>query len=229
MNRKILLFLSLLVTSATAQEEIVTTEILSLALDEPVAGLYFNNGKEIAIFQANLTGLGEPLTYKGPRRLLFRSSEAEFTAEPPLPPPAAFVDLPLNSDRILLVCVKTKDQPPKMIAYDIAKGRSGAGDYRFFNFSHSTISSNFGGKQFAVRPGADTIITDSSWKTEVLELDMELAIVTDGKAKPVYSSVWGHRPGRRSFIFMFDGLQSYKPIRICRFFDVPSIAKQVKP
>lgn len=53
------------------------------------------------------------------------------------------------------------------------------------------------------------------------EIDLVMAIVKDGKTKPVYSSQWGNRPGRRNYIFMFDGPQAYQPIRICRFFDVP--------
>lgn len=229
MNFHIFTILGIFTTLSFAQEVVVNTEILSIALDEPVAALFFHNGKEIASFQANTTGLGEPLAYKGPRRLVFRSSEAEFTAEPPLPQPVASVDLPLDSDRILLVCVKSKDTPLRLIAYDIARGRSSAGDYRFFNFSRSVITANFGNKKFALTPGKDTILSDSSWKSEVLEMDTVLATVKDGKAKAVYSSVWGHRPGRRNFVFLFDGEQSYKPIRICRFFDVPSKAQTATP
>jgi hypothetical protein len=83
------------------------------------------------------------------------------------------------------------------------------------------ISVIFGDKRFAVKPGADTLVSDPSWKKEVGEIDLAMAITKDGKAKPVYSSQWGNRPGRRNYIFMFDGPQEYKPVRICRFFDVP--------
>jgi hypothetical protein len=153
---------------------------------------------------------------------VLRASEAEFTAKPPLPAPVATVSLPLNADRILLVCVKSVDKPLKLVPYDIGKGRLTAGDYRFFNFSHSTLSMIFGTKRFAVAPGTDSVVSDPDWKKEVTELDMEVAVVKDQKAKSVYSSVWGHRPGRRNFVFMFDGVHDYDTIRICRFFDVPS-------
>lgn len=222
MIRCISIILGLMAVSSLAQEVTVNTEILTIAIDEPLSGLYFQNGREIANFQANLTGLGEPLAYKGPRNLVLRASEAEFSAAPPLPAPVASVELPLNSDRVLLVCIKRSDQPPKFIAYDIAKGKSVAGDYRFFNFSHMPISAIFGSKRFAINPGGDSLQSDSNWKTEVSEIDMELAIIKDGKAKPVYTSAWGHRPGRRSFVFFFDGATTYKPLKICRFFDVPS-------
>ena len=38
-----------------------------------------------------------------------------------------------------------------------------------------------------------------------MEIDLEMAIIKDSKAKPVNSNQWGHRPGRRNYIFMFDG------------------------
>lgn len=80
---------------------------------------------------------------------------------------------------------------------------------------------NFGGKKFAVKPGEEKLVSDAKWKMEVTEIDLVMAILKDVKAKPVYSIQWGNRPGRRNYIFMFHGAQTYKSIRICRFFDVP--------
>lgn len=222
-------FLALSALPAFSQEPTIDTEILTLALDQPVEGLFFASEGSAKPFQANLTGLSEPLPYKGPARFALRANKEEFFAKPPLPAPLASISLPQGSDRILLLCIKSGSQPLKLVAYDISKGRSGAGDYRFFNFSQSTVSAIFGDKKFAIKPGADTLITDPKWKEEVLEIDMELAIVKEGAAKSVYSSVWGHRPGRRSFVFFFTGTQSYKPIKICRFFDVPSASKPEPP
>lgn len=230
MRKLLSLFIGLLALPAFSQEPLISTEIVTIALDDSVAGLYFHNGKDISVFQANPTGLGEPLRYKGTRRFVLRTSAEEFSMEPPLPAPHAWVDLPLNSDRVLLACLKTADQPVRMVAYDIGKARIDAGEYRFFNFSKSVVSVIFGAKKFAVRPGEDTLVSDASWKRDVGEIDLTIAIMRDGKAKPVYSSQWGNRPGRRNYIFMFDGPQEYKPIRICRFFDVPpSVAEENAP
>lgn len=204
--------------------ELVRTEILTLALEEPVAGLFFHNGKEVAVFQANLTGLGQPLVYHGPRRLLLRSSEAEFSAKPPLPAPAAFVDLPAAADRVLLLCMKAGKEPLKLIAYDISTGKSGAGDYRFFNFSKQAVSVILGEKRFALQAGRDANVSEPSWKKETLDLPMQMAVVKAGKPKLVYSAVWGHRSGRRNFVFLFDGKQVAKPVGVYRFFDIPSAA-----
>ena len=221
MKKLLAVLFGLLALRALAQEAPVKTEVVTIALDDSVAGLYFHNGKEIALLQANPTGLGEPLKYEGARRFVLRTSEAEFAMKPPLPPPHAWVDLPPDSDRVLLACLKSGDAPVKLIAYDIGKARIKAGDYRFFNFSHSLISVIFGDRKFAVKPGEDTLVSDASWTKETGEIDLAMAILKDNKAKPVYSSQWGNRPGRRNYVFLFDGPQEYKPVRICRFFDVP--------
>jgi hypothetical protein len=220
-----LCLLGLAATATRAQDApMIRTEVLTLALEDPVAGLFFHNGKEIALFQANLTGLGQPLAYHGPSRFLLRASEAEFAAKPPLPAPVATVDLPPGADRVLLLCLKSGKEPLKLKAYDISTGKSGAGDYRFFNFSNQGISIILGDRRFALQPGRDSNVTDPSWKKETLDLPMQMAVVKEGKPKLVYSAVWGHRSGRRNFIFLFDGKQVAKPVGVYRFFDIPSAA-----
>lgn len=221
MRKTLAIFLGLLALPAMSQETLVNTEIVTIALDGSVSGLFFHNGKDISSFQANPTGLGEPLKYKGPQKFILRTSAAEFSMEPPLPAPHAWVNLPVNSERVLLACLKTGDSPVKIVAYDIGKARIVAGQYRFFNFSRTMIPVIFGDKKFTVKPGKDTLVSDPAWKDEVMEIDVVMAIVKDNKPKPVYSSQWGNRPGRRNYIFMFDGPQEYNPIRICRYFDVP--------
>jgi hypothetical protein len=221
MRKPLAILLGLLALPAFSQEKLVNTEIVTIALDGSVSGLFFHNGKDITSFQANPTGLGEPLKYKGSRKFMLRTSAAEFSMQPPLPAPHASVYLPMNSERVLIACLKSGDAPVKMMAYDIGNARIGAGDYRFFNFSRSLIPVMFGGKKFSVKPGQNTLVSDTAWKNDVMEIDVVMAIMKDNKAKPVYSSQWGNRPGRRNYIFMFDGPQEYKPIRICRYFDVP--------
>lgn len=221
MKKTLAIFLGLLAVPAFSQEKSVSTEIVTIALDGSVSGLFFHNGKDISSFQANPTGLGEPLKYKGPQKFMLRTSEAEFSMEPPLPAPHAWVNLPMNSERVLLACLKSGDAPVKMMAYDIGKARIGAGEYRFFNFSRSVIPVIFGDRKFSVKPGQNTLVSSAAWKDKVTEIDVVMAIMKGNKAKPVYSSQWGNRPGRRNYIFMFEGPQEYNPIRICRYFDVP--------
>lgn len=221
MRKTLAIFLVLLTLPALSQETFVNTEIVTISLDGSVSGLFFHNGKDVSLFQANPTGLGEPLKYKGPQTFMLRTSAEEFSMELPLPAPHAWVNLPMNSERVLLACLKTGDSPVKIVAYDIGKARIGAGQYRFFNFSRTMIPVIFGDRKFSVTPGKDALVSDPAWKDEVMEIDVMMAIMKNNKAKPVYSSQWGNRPGRRNYIFMFDGPQEYNPIRICRYFDVP--------
>lgn len=225
MIHRIALLFGLLTISSLAQEATIKTEILTIALNEAVDGLFFHNGKTVVPFQANITGLSQPATYVGSRRFILRATETEFTAKPPLPPPAAFVDLPLNVTRVLLCCLKSENAALKIVAYDISSTGSRAGDYRFFNFSKQALSVNLGDKSFALGSTLDKNLSNQSWQDEVLDIPIQVATVRDRKAQLVYSSVWGHRPGRRNFVFMFDGSHPSKPINICRFFDIPSTVK----
>lgn len=231
MLARTLLLIALLCPALHAQEQEpqIATEFLTIALDEPVADLFFKSGETVSPFEANQTGLGQPVPYKGPARFTLRKSAAEFALKPPLPPPAAAVMLPATADRVLLACVKSAESPLRIAAYDISSTGSKAGDYRFFNFCARPLSLIVGGEKFTLAPGKDRVASSQAWREAVLDLPMQVATIEEGKAKLVYSSVWGHRPGRRNFIFMFDGKHPSKPVAISRFFDIPPSKAQASP
>jgi len=229
MYHRIVLLLALLTCSTFSQEVEVQTELLTIALDEGVDDLHFFDGKAIVPFSANLTGFSQPFPYKGPRKLILRATIDEFSAGPPLPVPVAAVDLPPNANRVLLCCLKSQDGPLRIIAYNISSTGSQAGDYRFFNFSSKPLSVILGEQSFALQSKGDRIVTDSAWRDEVLDLPMRVASMEENKPRLAYSSVWGHRPGRRNFVFMSDGGHPSKPIAISRFFDIPSTEKKAGP
>lgn len=226
--RTILIIGTLCLSAMAREPKSVDTEFITIALDETVDSLFYSNDKNVEPFQANLTGLSQPRRYKGPQRFDVRSNATEFNSAPPLPTPAASVLLPLNCTRVLIACIKSSDRPLRLIAYDISTDNK-AGDYRFFNFSSTPLSLILDDKRFAVSPGKDTSVSNSSWRDAVLDLPLQVAAVKAKKARLVYSSVWGHRPGRRNFIFMFDGHHPSKPINICRFFDIPATVKTPAP
>jgi len=231
MNRQIFsLFVLFALTTFTAraqqQEPVVKTELLTIALEEPIEELFFTNaGGEIISISANLTGLGQPIPYKGPQRLVFRATKEEFGREPPLPAPVAVVNLPLKADRVLLTCLKSGAAPLRIVPYDISAADLRAGDYRVFNFSSHQVSISFGGGRFLLAAGNDKSVSKPSWRDDVLDLPMQVAIVQDNQPRLVYSSVWGHRPGRRSFVFMFNGRHPSTPVGINRFFDFPTASQ----
>lgn len=226
-----LLLIALLCTATLGQEQEpqITTEFLTIALDEPVSDLFYKSAETVSPFEANQTGLGQPSPYKGPRRFVVRTSAAEFSLKPPLPAPAAAAMMPATADRVLLACVKSGDKPLRIAAYDISSSGSKSGDYRFFNFCSTTLSLIIGGEKFTLSPGKDRIVSNQEWREAVLDLPMQVAKVEENKPKLVYSSVWGHRPGRRNFIFMFDGRHASKPVAISRFFDIPPTQAQKTP
>jgi hypothetical protein len=209
-----------LCVSGMAQSPIVRTEIVSIALADSIQDLHFWNGKEACLFQANPTGLGEPLVYEGPENFVLRKHPSEFAQKPPLPAPVAAVRLPLKATRVLIACLQSKDQPLKLVAYDISKAAIQEGDYRFFNFSHSLLSLQIGKEKFSISPGKSHLASNSAWREKVTELDVAIALRRGKSLVPVYSSQWGHRPGRRNFIFLFDGAHEYQPIKISRVFDI---------
>lgn len=226
-----LLLIALLCSHSAGQEQepTITTEFLTIALDAPVSDLFYKNAESVSRFEANLTGLGQPNPYKGPRRFVLRTSAAEFSLKPPLPPPAASVMLPATADRVLLACVQSTEGPLRIAAYDISSSGSKAGDYRFFNFGTKTLSLIIGGEKFTLNPGKDRVVSSQAWRESVLDLPMQVAKIEENKAKLAYSSVWGHRPGRRNFIFMFDGRHPSKPVAISRFFDIPPAQSPASP
>lgn len=231
MTARPLILIALLCNLSFGQEPepLISTEFLTIALDEPVADLYYKSADKISPFAADLTGLSQPNPYKGPKQFILRKSEAEFALKPPLPSPAASVTLPTTADRVLLACVKSQDKPLRIAAYDISSKGSKAGDYRFFNFCTKTLSVIIGSERFTIDPGKDRVVSSQAWRESVLDLPMQVAKVEANKAKLVYSTVWGHRPGRRNFIFMFDGRHPSKPVSISRFFDIPPAQAQAAP
>jgi len=221
MYRRILLACCFLSLPAAGQEpQMVDTEFLTVALDEAVEGLFYSDGKTPQPFEANITGLSQPLRYVGPRRFTVREDAAEFSLTAPLPTPVASVDFPLNCRRVLLACVKSPNSPLRLVAYDISSTNR-AGDYRFFNFSSKPLSLILGEKRVALQPSKDILISSTSWRDAVLDLPIKVAALENKQPKLVYSSIWGHRPGRRNFIFMFDGNHPSQPVIFCRFFDIP--------
>jgi len=224
MYARLLLALYFCIAPLRGEVAVVKTEILAVALDAPVTGLFIDTGNGIRPFFANLTGLGLPLAYQGPRHLILHSSEEAFrsVAGQQAPPPAAVVDLPATGDRAILVCTLNPEGALKIIAYDISTTGMQPGSYRFFNYSRSLVSFIVGERKFNLLPGTDSLVTDPKWQSEVMDLEVQFGLrpSADKPFQRVYASVWGHRPVRRNYVFLFDGNSPSKPITSRRFFDV---------
>lgn len=224
MNLRILGFLFVMLSSAVAQPPapIIKTRLLPVSIGGNVEKLFFKTGDKVLPFEAYQLGFGPPLDYAGPRRFILHSSETAFAAEPPGPAPVAYTDLPLNTEKILLLCIPNQEGKLRLVTYDISGKQSQAGDYRIFNLSQGPVSVVLGDKTFVVDPAQDKTVSDPGWRAGVRDINFQLATVAKGVATKVYSSMWGHQPGRRNFIFLVSGRTATMPIEILRFYDVPA-------
>jgi len=200
----------------------IKTKLLPVSIGGNVENLFYKSGEKVLPFEAYQLGFGAALDYSGPRRFVLHASEGAFAAEPPGPPPVAFIDLPTNTEKVLLLCVPGVEGNLRLVAYDISKREAQPGDYRVFNLSQNVISVILGEKKFVMNPAQDKSVSDQEWRLGVRDLNVQLATVSDGIATKVYSSMWGHQPGRRNFIFLVGGKTATMPIEILRFYDVPA-------
>lgn len=216
-----ILFLLALVTLVPAQSPVLQTRLLTLALDGKIESAFFQNGGEIQPFEAERANLGVPQKYVGPRQLTLRSSREEFAMPPPVQVPLATVLLPERAAMVLLICAKTKDEKLKLAAYDISPVGFRAGDYRLFNFSNEPLSVIMGAHKFALQPGMDRLITQTSSQGQTPDIPIRIARMDHGKPIEVYSSVWGHQAVKRNYVFLFAGSHPTRPVGIRRFADYP--------
>jgi hypothetical protein len=221
MRLHILPLIMLLAASASAQQQQMKTRLMTLSLDRHVESLYFLNGGKAQPFTAERSGLGEPFAYTGTPRFILRAKPEDFSSPPPLPPPVASVDLPQQARMVMLVAGTGSGGKLKLAAYDISPGRFQAGDYRVFNFSTKNLAMMIGQNRFALRPGQDTIVSNSMLRDRVLDVFVRIAEERDGGMKKVYSSAWGHKPSKHHYVFLFNGSEDASPVEIRRYSTYP--------
>lgn len=233
MIRALTLLLLVLPLSLNAQNQppLITTRILTYA----PAGLpesfkvFYRTGNEVELFTASAGTLGLPINYTGPQTFALYGSKTDMfpPADGQKPkPPVATVTLPANADVVLILCTRTADDKVGLVAFNITSTELKPGDYRVFNFSKSTTSIILGEQRFALAPGKDTMVRDSSWHGEAIAFPIKIATITDGKPKIAYSSMREHFPQRRNLMFLFEGSHPSRPITFVTFnADLPAPEK----
>ncbi|WFB36838.1 hypothetical protein P3T73_03555 [Kiritimatiellota bacterium B12222] len=217
----LLTFLLLLKPIAFAEEEAppqVKTEILSLSLFQPVSGLFLFNGEEVVPFKSVPRGFGIPIPYEGPASVPFYRDEKAFLPEAVPTQPDATVTLPLQSDRVLILTGNATSVPLPLKAIPIDTQKIRNGDYLIVNLSRRPVAFVIGGKQIKVAAGKIGFLTDPAWKEGILDLPVYMGYQSEGEMK-TYSSVWGHRPTRRNFVFIFDRDQTDAAPELRRIYD----------
>ena len=207
-----------------AQDEPIKTEILTVALGKSFGDLFFKPGKEVRPLGAKIGSLSQPMIYVGPPILVVHDRKEDFDplekGEKP-PKPVAVVKLPHGADRVLFVCQQKEAGTVKVRAYDISTRGQKAGDYRFFNFTGFPIWVNMGKDKFAIKAKQERLVSNRLWRSNVLDIPIQLGMVIDKKKTLVYSTMWGHRPAKRNMVFLFGSSDRNRPISIGRFYDYP--------
>lgn len=228
MIRSLVVAFGLLTSFALGQEaQLVKTTLLTFGLGAPPEGFtaFFKSDEEIFEFNATGNGLGVPARYRGPQRLILHRTKEDFKVTEGQAPkaPLAFVDLPNKADTVLVLAAIEGPDKVRLAAFDVSTGTLRAGDYKLFNFSHSTLSMIMQKQKFSLAPGKDIKINDASWQEKAMALPIEIATVSGKTVTPVYSSFLEHFPQRRNIVFLFDGRRKNQPIAFTNFAVDPPI------
>lgn len=221
---------ALCATSHGQEPALLKTNLLTYAPAGMPAGFaaFYQTSSQIHPFNASAGSLGTPVLYNGSQRFAIRSSAEEFA----LPakqlaeiPPLATVNLPPNADTVLILCVPESAGKVRLIAYDVSSSTLRRGSYRVFNFSTKSLSVIMDKQRFTVSPKSDQAVDDPGWHDKTIAMPLQIATVTDKKAKLVYSNFWEHYPQRRSLLFLFDGRHVSDPVIFSSFdVDTPAAA-----
>lgn len=215
-------------TAAAGNDEpSIRTELLCVCINGDVNDFhYLNNGKP-AIMQAQMAGMGSPVSYRGSRRLAFHDQAADLSPPKDGPPPVPLCEAVLpEENRVLLIFSfgGEGNAKPAVRAVGVSTDRMKSGDYRVFNFSKQNVGLILGDQKAGLAPGKDSTLTSALWRDKVADIAVQIAVVQNKTAKKVYSSMWGHRPERRMFIFLFDRGDPGRPLEIRKTYDVPAVA-----
>ena len=228
--KTLILLLSLassLILIGQEKPEVIKTELLTLSINGDVGGYYYRNGKGMEMLQASSDGISVPIYYEGSPVLFLYHKKADLAPVAKgqkAPEPALKVSVASGANRTLLIFAfgGDPDTPPKVKAYGITDTAFSEGDYRVYNFASQNVYIALNDEKLAVAPGKLGNVRGGSWGKKIQDMRVQLGRKDGSKIVPVYSSMWGHRPERRNFIFVFDRNHERKPFDIKRFYDLPS-------
>jgi hypothetical protein len=222
------LSLAVSIAGLTRADE-VTTEFVTLGLGGGVPTYYYRDNKEIIKLEVTAQGIGAPVTYRGPALLSLYDNPAALAprdSNEPEPVPVLQAKLPVGEDRILLVfsaAQTAKGSESKLHALGISTLKMKQGDYRVFNFSRKSVYAIMDSKKAVIQPGKPFDLSSSVWRSRTLDMEVKIGLNEGDGLRQVYSSVWGHRPTRRTFLFVFDRPDEFRPLEIRRYHDVPKV------
>jgi hypothetical protein len=209
-----------------SDKEKITTEFVTLSLSGGAPAHYYRDGKKVIKLEVSAQGIGAPVTYSGPAVLSLYDDPAELAPQDPdkpKPEPSFQVALPADEDRILLIFSNAQGALPGVRALGISTAKMKAGDYRIFNLSRRNAYVVMNDEKAIIQPGKPADISSASWRSGTLDMEVRFGLREEEGLRQVYSSVWGHRASRRSFLFILDRDDEFNPFEIRRYHDVPTV------
>lgn len=203
----------------------VRIDLMPVSLGESLATWYVNHG-EVVKLEAFESALGTPVFYRGPQTLALYAKPED--ARPrkegeAAVPPLATVTLPSSSRRVLLLFVPGKEGKPQLRAYGVDDAALQGGDYRVYNFAPVAISGRMGERALQLKPGQTMDVSSAKWRDAGTDLEVEVGFNREGKQEIVYSTIWGHFPARRNYIFVLPTGNPTSPLELRKFHDVPAV------
>ena len=207
-------------------DEKIITELVTICLGGGVPAYYYGDGKKVTKLEVSAQGIGAPVAYQGPAMLALYDNPDDLAPrapDAPVPAPDLRASLAADEDRILLVFSHVEGAKPAVRALGISTGKMKAGDYRIFNLSSRNAYVIMNEEKAIVQPGKPADISSAAWQAGTLDMEVRFGLREEEGMRQVYSSVWGHRSSRRTFLFILDRADEFNPFEIRRYHDVPQV------
>jgi hypothetical protein len=220
LTSRLLMVLCVFVPQARAQEEpMLQTELLALALGEPMGELYFQSEGKVQTLNFGMAGLGRPVSYQGSAHLgLCLTREKAALVLPPesqeLPPADHRIPLHPPADRILILGHKQEGRETSFRVLPLPTQTFRPGQFLFFNLSGHTLRIRLGTDLLSLDPGRRSFLQPAPPSGEDPDLDVRIVTEIDGELKLVYSSVIPLDPTKRTLIFFFNGRHPSMPLQL---------------
>lgn len=220
MNFRLLMVLCVFATQIRAQEEpVLKTELLALALGEPMGELYFQSEGKVQTLNFGMAGLGLPVSYRGPVDLALCLSREKAEIELPpeskeLPPADHRIPLHPSADRILILGHKLEGREAFFRVVPLPTQTFRPGEFLLFNLSRHTLRIRLGTDILSLDPGRRSFLQPAPPSGEDPDLDVRIVTELESELKLVYSSVIAYHPTKRTLIFFFNGHHPSIPLQL---------------
>lgn len=176
--------------------------------------LYYLQGGKVHELPISRQGISRPVVVKESILKLYRD-KAEVGEEK-----ADFqVRLKDGNERNLLVFYPDRKGTTKLSGIILPIRDFRHGDYFVVNVASNKVRLSLAGVEKEVQPQGMVIFSHRAWRGNVFDISVSLKGLVEGQWRTMYSSLWGHRPTRRSVLFVVKGGTKNRPFNLKIFRD----------